>query len=133
MMFSVLELSANFESHYLFLHIFTCHITAERVQSAIQNLREEFGEQRVWGTTCDVKEGKDVKALVAFAHDKLKHIDIWVYQMHTTIEAIGVNFDEDLMFAAYGATKRSVVHLTKSLQAELKMQDVKKVVVHNLS
>jgi chlorophyll(ide) b reductase len=36
-------------------------------------------------------------------------------------------------FAAYGATKRSVVHLTKSLQAELRMQDVKNVVVHNLS
>ncbi|XP_047178162.1 chlorophyll(ide) b reductase NOL, chloroplastic isoform X2 [Vigna umbellata] len=36
-------------------------------------------------------------------------------------------------FAAYGATKRSVVHLTKSLQAELKMQDVKNVLVHNLS
>ncbi|EPS61191.1 hypothetical protein M569_13608, partial [Genlisea aurea] len=36
-------------------------------------------------------------------------------------------------FAAYGATKRSVVHLTKSLQAELKMQDVKNVTVHNLS
>lgn len=36
-------------------------------------------------------------------------------------------------FAAYGATKRSVVHLTKSLQAELQMHDVKNVVVHNLS
>ncbi|KAK7342966.1 hypothetical protein VNO80_25925 [Phaseolus coccineus] len=36
-------------------------------------------------------------------------------------------------FAAYGATKRSVVHLTKSLQAELQMQDVKNVLVHNLS
>lgn len=36
-------------------------------------------------------------------------------------------------FAAYGATKRSVVHLTKSLQAELEMQDVKNVIVHNLS
>ncbi|KAL6994382.1 chlorophyll(ide) b reductase [Sarracenia purpurea var. burkii] len=36
-------------------------------------------------------------------------------------------------FAAYGATKRSVVHLTKSLQAELQMQDVKNVIVHNLS
>ncbi|CAA0831461.1 Chlorophyll(ide) b reductase NOL- chloroplastic [Striga hermonthica] len=36
-------------------------------------------------------------------------------------------------FAAYGATKRSVVHLTKSLQAELRMQDVKNVIVHNLS
>ncbi|MFQ6646677.1 hypothetical protein Gotur_019816 [Gossypium turneri] len=38
-----------------------------------------------------------------------------------------------IVFAAYGATKRSVVHLTKSLQAELQMQDVKNVVVHNLS
>ncbi|KAG8363761.1 hypothetical protein BUALT_Bualt19G0056000 [Buddleja alternifolia] len=40
------------------------------------------------------------------------------------------------IFAAYGATKRSVVHLTKSLQAcdaELRMQDVKNVIVHNLS
>ncbi|KAH7690061.1 Short-chain dehydrogenase/reductase SDR protein [Dioscorea alata] len=36
-------------------------------------------------------------------------------------------------FAAYGATKQSVVHLTKSLQAELQMQDVKNVMVHNLS
>lgn len=36
-------------------------------------------------------------------------------------------------FAAYGATKRSVVHLTKSLQAELQMQDVRNVIVHNLS
>ncbi|KAK4790041.1 hypothetical protein SAY86_017345 [Trapa natans] len=36
-------------------------------------------------------------------------------------------------FAAYGATKRSVVHLTKSLQAELQMQDLKNVLVHNLS
>ncbi|XP_024987681.1 chlorophyll(ide) b reductase NOL, chloroplastic isoform X2 [Cynara cardunculus var. scolymus] len=36
-------------------------------------------------------------------------------------------------FAAYGATKRSVVHLTKSLQAELQMQEVSNVVVHNLS
>lgn len=31
------------------------------------------------GTVCDVREGKDVKALVDFARDKLKHIDIWVH------------------------------------------------------
>jgi hypothetical protein len=30
------------------------------------------------GTVCDVREGKDVKALVEFARDELKHIDIWV-------------------------------------------------------
>lgn len=36
-------------------------------------------------------------------------------------------------FAAYGATKRSLVQLTKSLQAELKMQAIKTVVIHMLS
>lgn len=32
------------------------------------------------GTVCDVREGKDVKALVAFASDKLNYIDIWVFK-----------------------------------------------------
>ncbi|KAH7433869.1 hypothetical protein KP509_07G090000 [Ceratopteris richardii] len=36
-------------------------------------------------------------------------------------------------FAAYGATKRSLVQLTKSLQAELKMQQIKNVIIHMLS
>ncbi|MCO5573307.1 hypothetical protein L7F22_027076 [Adiantum nelumboides] len=36
-------------------------------------------------------------------------------------------------FAAYGATKRSLLQLTKSLQAELKMQRMKNVVIHMLS
>lgn len=31
------------------------------------------------GTKCDVREGSDVKALVAFAQEKLKYIDIWVF------------------------------------------------------
>lgn len=30
------------------------------------------------GTTCDVKNGEDVKKLVSFAKEKLKYIDIWV-------------------------------------------------------
>lgn len=30
------------------------------------------------GTKCDVREGKDVKDLVAFAQESLKYIDIWV-------------------------------------------------------
>lgn len=47
------------------------------MESAVQRLREEFGEQRVWGTKCDVREGKDVKDLVAFAQESLKYIDIW--------------------------------------------------------
>lgn len=30
------------------------------------------------GTTCDVREGQDVKDLVSFAQKELKYIDIWV-------------------------------------------------------
>ncbi|KAI9072108.1 hypothetical protein K1719_045930 [Acacia pycnantha] len=50
----------------------------EKVESAVQSLREEFGEQYVWGTKCDVREAEDVKNLVAFAQEKLKYIDIWL-------------------------------------------------------
>ncbi|KAA0031719.1 chlorophyll(ide) b reductase NOL [Cucumis melo var. makuwa] len=162
-------------------NVVICSRSAERVESSVQSLREEFGEQRVWGTKCDVREGEDVKNLVAFLQKNLKYIDIWInnagsnaYSFKPLVEAS----DEDLIevvttnalglmiccreaikmmlnqprgghifnidgagsdgrptprFAAYGATKRSVVHLTKSLQAELRMQDVKNVVVHNLS
>ncbi|KGN46061.1 chlorophyll(ide) b reductase NOL, chloroplastic isoform X1 [Cucumis sativus] len=162
-------------------NVVICSRSAERVESSVQSLREEFGEQRVWGTKCDVREGEDVKNLVAFLQKNLKYVDIWInnagsnaYSFKPLVEAS----DEDLIevvttnalglmiccreaikmmlnqprgghifnidgagsdgrptprFAAYGATKRSVVHLTKSLQAELRMQDVKNVVVHNLS
>ncbi|KAJ0044754.1 hypothetical protein Pint_05731 [Pistacia integerrima] len=156
-------------------------LTAEHVESAILRLREEFGEQHVWGTKCDVREGQDVKDLVAFAQKNLKYVDIWINNAGSnaySYKPLAEASDEDLIevvttntlglmiccreamqmmrnqprgghifnidgagsdgrptprFAAYGATKRSVVHLTKSLQAELQMQDVKNVVVHNLS
>ncbi|XP_042510020.1 chlorophyll(ide) b reductase NOL, chloroplastic isoform X2 [Macadamia integrifolia] len=162
-------------------NVLICSRSGQRVELAVQNLRQEFGEQHVWGTTCDVKKGDDVKDLVAFAHDKLKYIDIWINNAGSnaySFKPLAETSDEDLIevvttntlglmiccreaikmmlnqprgghifnidgagsdgrptprFAAYGATKRSVVHLTKSLQAELQMQDVKNVVVHNLS
>ncbi|WOL18114.1 hypothetical protein Cni_G26907 [Canna indica] len=162
-------------------NVLLCSRSAERVESTTQNLRKEFGEQRVWGTVCDVREGKDVKALVAFARKTLGYIDIWINNAGSnaySFKPLAETSDEDLMevvttntlglmiccreainmmlnqprgghifnidgagsdgrptprFAAYGATKRSVVHLTKSLQAELQMQEVKNVVVHNLS
>ncbi|CAK7325140.1 unnamed protein product [Dovyalis caffra] len=173
--------------------VIICSRSAERVESAVQSLREEFGEQRVWGTKCDVREGKDVKDLVAFAQESLKYIDIWINNAGSnaySYKPLAEASDEDLIevvttntlglmiccreaikmmlnqprgghifnidgagsdgrptprFAAYGATKRSVVHLTKSLQvhtqlalssviqAELQMQDVQNVVVHTLS
>ncbi|XP_068635195.1 chlorophyll(ide) b reductase NOL, chloroplastic [Aristolochia californica] len=162
-------------------NVIICSRSAERVESAVQSLKEEFGEQHVWGTVCDVRQGKDVKALVAFARDKLKYIDVWINNAGSnaySYKPLAEASDEDLMevvttntlglmiccreaikmmldqprgghvfnidgagsdgrptprFAAYGATKRSVVHLTKSLQAELQMQEVKNVMVHNLS
>ncbi|GLT88687.1 hypothetical protein SLE2022_067020 [Rubroshorea leprosula] len=162
-------------------NVVICSRSAERVESAVQSLREEFGEQHVWGTKCDVREAQDVKELVAFAQQNLKYIDIWINNAGSnaySYKPLAEASDEDLLevvttntlglmiccreaikmmlhqsrgghifnidgagsdgrptprFAAYGATKRSVVHLTKSLQAELQMQEVKNVVVHNLS
>ncbi|XP_060675924.1 chlorophyll(ide) b reductase NOL, chloroplastic isoform X6 [Ziziphus jujuba] len=162
-------------------NVVICSRSADGVESAVQQLRQEFGEQHVWGTQCDVREGQDVKDLVAFAQRSLGYIDIWINNAGSnaySYKPLAEASDEDLIevvatnslglmiccreaikmmlnqprgghifnidgagsdgrptprFAAYGATKRSVVHLTKSLQAELRMQDVKNVVVHNLS
>ncbi|KAG4180907.1 hypothetical protein ERO13_A10G194300v2 [Gossypium hirsutum] len=162
-------------------NVIICLRSAERVESAVNNLREEYGEQRVWGTQCDVREAESVKNLVLFAQKNLGYIDIWINNAGSnaySYKPLAEASDEDLIevvstntlglmiccreaikmmlqqprgghifnidgagsdgrptprFAAYGATKRSVVHLTKSLQAELQMQDVKNVVVHNLS
>jgi chlorophyll(ide) b reductase len=161
-------------------NVVICSRSAERVETAVQSLKEEFGEH-VWGTKCDVTEGKDVRELVAYSQKNLKYIDIWINNAGSnaySFKPLAEASDEDLIevvktntlglmlccreamnmmltqsrgghifnidgagsdgrptprFAAYGATKRSVVHLTKSLQAELQMQDVKNVVVHNLS
>ncbi|KAK9691585.1 hypothetical protein RND81_09G206100 [Saponaria officinalis] len=162
-------------------NVIICSRSEERVDSAVQSLRAEFGDRLVWGTKCDVRDGQDVKKLVSFAQQKLKYIDIWINNAGSnaySYKPLAEASDEDLIevvttntlglmiccreainmmlnqprgghifnidgagsdgrptprFAAYGATKRSVVHLTKSLQAELQMQDVKHVVVHNLS
>ncbi|KDO52242.1 hypothetical protein CISIN_1g030706mg [Citrus sinensis] len=60
-------------------NVIICSRSAERVDSAVQSLREEFGEQHVWGTKCDVSEGNEVADLVAFAQKNLKYVDIWVF------------------------------------------------------
>lgn len=59
-------------------NVIICSRSAQKVESVVGDLKEEYGEQHVWGTVCDVRNGKDVKALVEFARDKLKHIDIWI-------------------------------------------------------
>uniref|UniRef100_M8BTV4 chlorophyll(ide) b reductase n=1 Tax=Aegilops tauschii TaxID=37682 RepID=M8BTV4_AEGTA len=153
-------------------NVVICSRSAERVESVRNDLKKEFGEQHVWGTVCDVREGKDVKALVDFARDKLEYIDIWINNAGSNaysykplvetsdealIEVITTNtlglmlccreainmmwnqprgghiFNIDgagsdgrptPRFAAYGATKRSVVHLTKSLQPGMVTTDL---------
>ncbi|KAH9769296.1 chlorophyll(ide) b reductase NOL [Citrus sinensis] len=173
--------SIKFLHAFLSSSVIAVLLFTERVDSAVQSLREEFGEQHVWGTKCDVREGNEVADLVAFAQKNLKYVDIWINNAGSnaySYKPLAETSDEDLLevittnslglmiccreamkmmreqprgghifnidgagsdgrptprFAAYGATKRSVVHLTKSLQAELQMQDVKNVVVHNLS
>ncbi|KAM0047952.1 putative chlorophyll(ide) b reductase [Helianthus debilis subsp. tardiflorus] len=162
-------------------NVIICSRSDERVESALQTLRAEFGAQHVWGTKCDVRDGNDVKSLVKYAQDNLQYVDIWINNAGSnaySYKPLAEASDEDLIevvttntlglmiccreamkmminqprgghifnidgagsdgrptprFAAYGATKRSVVHLTKSLQAELRMQEVSNVVVHNLS
>ncbi|KAJ9159674.1 hypothetical protein P3X46_025160 [Hevea brasiliensis] len=153
-------------------NVLVCSRSVERVESTIQSLREEFGEQHVWGTKCDVREGQDVKDLVAFAKENLKYIDLWINNAGSnaySYKPLAEASDEDLIevvstntlglmiccreaikmmlnqprggrifnidgagsdgrptprFAAYGATKRSVVHLTKSLQPGMVTTDL---------
>ncbi|MED6181086.1 hypothetical protein PIB30_016226 [Stylosanthes scabra] len=160
-------------------NVVICSRSYENVETAVKNLKEEFGEQH--GCKCDVRNAEDVKNLVSFSQEKLRYIDIWINNAGSnaySYKPLAEASDEDLIevvttntlglmiccreaikmmasqprgghifnidgagsdgrptprFAAYGATKRSVVHLTKSLQAELQMQDVKNVMVHNLS
>jgi len=62
-------------------NVVICSRSAERVETAVQSLKEEFGEH-VWGTKCDVTEGKDVRELVAYSQKNLKYIDIWVHSQN---------------------------------------------------
>ncbi|PPR89837.1 hypothetical protein GOBAR_AA30842 [Gossypium barbadense] len=153
-------------------NVIICSRSAERVESAVNNLREEYGEQRVWGTQCDVREAESVKNLVLFAQKNLGYIDIWINNAGSnaySYKPLAEASDEDLIevvstntlglmiccreaikmmlqqprgghifnidgagsdgrptprFVAYGATKRSVVHLTKSLQPGMVTTDL---------
>ncbi|OAE18178.1 hypothetical protein AXG93_406s1460 [Marchantia polymorpha subsp. ruderalis] len=153
----------------------------ERVQNVLKELTEEFGERRVWGTTCDVSSAKSVEALSNFCKSEIGYVDIWINNAGSNaysykplvdtedadiaeivetntlgvmlccrqairtmreqprgghifnMDGAGADGNATPRFAVYGATKRSLAQFTKSLQAELRMQGVKNVVVHNLS
>lgn len=57
------------------------------------------------------------------------HADVFVI----CADGAGADGSATPRFAAYGATKRSLAQLGKSLEAELKLLGVKNVGVHNLS
>ncbi|RZB65681.1 NYC1-like protein isoform X2 [Glycine max] len=133
-------------------NVLICSRSDERVKTAVQNLRVEFGEQHVWINNAG-SNAYSYKPLVEASDEDLievvttntlglmiccrEAIKMMVNQPRGghifNIDGAGSDGRPTPRFAAYGATKRSVVHLTKSLQAELRMQDVKNVVVHNLS
>ncbi|KAL8555132.1 hypothetical protein ACS0TY_003070 [Phlomoides rotata] len=66
-------------------NVIICSRSEERVKSALDSFKLESGKQHVWGTKCDVRDGDDVKNLVAFAQEQLKYIDIWVFHLHTIV------------------------------------------------
>ncbi|XP_062175123.1 chlorophyll(ide) b reductase NOL, chloroplastic isoform X3 [Alnus glutinosa] len=132
--------------------VIICSRTAERVESAVRSLREEFGEQHVWINNAGsnaysykpLAETSDEDLIEVVTTNTLglmiccrEAIKMMLNQPRGghifNIDGAGSDGRPTPRFAAYGATKRSVVHLTKSLQAELQMQDVKNVLVHNLS
>ncbi|MED6210874.1 hypothetical protein PIB30_068267 [Stylosanthes scabra] len=59
-------------------NVVICSRSYENVETAVNNLKEEFGEHHVWGCKCDVRNAEDVKNLVSFSQEKLKYIDIWI-------------------------------------------------------
>ncbi|XP_020092901.1 chlorophyll(ide) b reductase NOL, chloroplastic isoform X2 [Ananas comosus] len=133
-------------------NVVICSRSAERVESAVQNLRNEFGEQHVWINNAG-SNAYSYKPLVETSDQDLMEvvttntlglmiccreaINMMLNQPRGghifNIDGAGSDGRPTPRFAAYGATKRSVVHLTKSLQAELQMNEVKNVMVHNLS
>ncbi|XP_031475805.1 chlorophyll(ide) b reductase NOL, chloroplastic isoform X2 [Nymphaea colorata] len=132
-------------------NIIICSRSEERVESAVRNLREEFG-QHVWinnaGSNAysykpltetsdeDLMEvvTTNTLGLMLCCREAIKMMASQPRGGHVfNIDGAGSDGRPTPRFAAYGATKRSVVHLTKSLQAELRMHEINNVMVHNLS
>ncbi|XP_027355006.1 chlorophyll(ide) b reductase NOL, chloroplastic isoform X3 [Abrus precatorius] len=114
-------------------NVMICSRSYERVETSVQSLRVEFGEQHVWGTKCDVRNAEDVKNLVSFAQEKLKYIDIWINNAGSnaySYKPLAEASDEDLIEVV---TTNTLGLMICCREAELQMQDVKNVVVHNLS
>eukprot|EP00897_Mesotaenium_endlicherianum_P010690 jgi/Mesen1/964/ME000012S00515 len=122
--------------------VLICSRTGERVDQTVKELGETYGKDKVAGTVCNVADAKSVKELADFAKTSFGHVDLWAIILMReqsrgghifNMDGAGADGNATPRFAAYGATKRSLAQFTKSLQAELKMLQVKNVTVHNLS
>ena len=151
--------------------------SAEGIEAAIAQLKEEFPEGEVLGLACDVSLSEDVEALADFAGEQLGSLDIWINNAGTTgfdnraladsdpavletvvhtnllgcllgcraalrimlpqgqghifnMDGRGADGTATPEMAAYGATKRAIPQLTKSLVKETEGSGVG---VHTLS
>eukprot|EP01023_Acetabularia_acetabulum_P037644 TRINITY_DN3579_c0_g1_i4.p1 TRINITY_DN3579_c0_g1~~TRINITY_DN3579_c0_g1_i4.p1 ORF type:complete len:315 (-),score=50.93 TRINITY_DN3579_c0_g1_i4:464-1408(-) len=162
-------------------NVLICSRSEERVLKAVQQLRQQYGQDRVFGRKCNVSKVAEVRQLAKFGVDCLGRLDIWINNAGTnaySYSTLEESDDDDIMnivttnvlgviygcreaisimknqksgghvfnmdgagadggptprVATYGATKRGVNQLSKSIEAELKMLNIQKVGVHNLS
>jgi len=58
--------------------------TEEKVNSVVEELKEQFTESQVIGIVCDVTKGEDLAKLAREAKENLGIIDIWINNAGTT-------------------------------------------------
>lgn len=76
-------------------NVVVCSRSQERVQSVVQELRSQFGEQRVWGKECDVRDAKSIEALADYVKSNLGHIDCWINNAGTNAYKYNSLVDSD--------------------------------------
>ncbi|GBG62443.1 hypothetical protein CBR_g30763 [Chara braunii] len=59
-------------------NVIICSRSGDRVEQVCKELKEQFGDKRVWGTACNVADAKDVEKLALFANEKLGYVDLWI-------------------------------------------------------
>lgn len=75
-----------FFNFFLSFHCFPCTIY-NLSSSLILHAHRPKSSSPVQGTKCDVREGEDVKNLVAFVQKNLKYIDIWVFTSNSSFSS----------------------------------------------
>ncbi|KAG0608468.1 hypothetical protein M758_8G108000 [Ceratodon purpureus] len=76
-------------------NVVVCSRSEERVQNVVRELRSQFGEQRVWGKDCDVRDAKSIQALADYVKTNLGYIDIWINNAGTNAYKYNSLVDSD--------------------------------------